>query len=57
MFVFLAFLAGGAVSCGSSITSTGVTKTTGTTPGVYTVTLTGVAGSTTETNTVLVTVE
>jgi len=57
MFVFLAFLAGGVLSCSSSITFTGAAKSNGTTPGTYTVTLTGVAGSTIETNTVAVTVE
>jgi uncharacterized repeat protein (TIGR03803 family) len=52
--VLLVILAGGLLSCSSS--SSGGTSNPGTTPGVYTVTVTGTSGSTTATNTVTLTV-
>ncbi|MGO8935443.1 MAG: SBBP repeat-containing protein [Terracidiphilus sp.] len=54
MFVLLALLTGGLVSCGSK--SSGSSGNSGTTPGSYTITVTGSSGSITQTTTVTLTV-
>jgi hypothetical protein len=61
MLVLLGFtvlLAAGALGCGGASSSGGtITKTTGTTPGVYVVTVTGASGSTVASNTLTLTVQ
>jgi hypothetical protein len=56
MLILLTFLTGGIVSCGGSASGGGGTGNPGTTVGNYTVTVTGTAGSTTETTVVSLTV-
>ncbi len=53
----LAALAGGAAACGSNVTRNVVANNAGTTPGAYTITVTGTAGATAETGTITVTVQ
>jgi hypothetical protein len=50
-------LAGGMVACGGSLAATGSASNTGTTPGVYLVSVTGISGATTATTTATITVE
>ncbi|HEY1647580.1 MAG TPA: protease pro-enzyme activation domain-containing protein [Terracidiphilus sp.] len=54
--LFLA-LAGGAVACSGNIMHSETSSSTGTTPGVYTITVTGVSGATTATANVALTVQ
>jgi hypothetical protein len=56
MLILLAFLTGGLSSCGGGSSSGGGSGNSGTTAGTYTVTVTGVSGSTTETTAVTLTV-
>ncbi|MGO9087734.1 MAG: choice-of-anchor tandem repeat GloVer-containing protein [Terriglobales bacterium] len=55
--VLLVILAVGLLACGSSSSGGGGTGNPGTTPGAYTVTVTGASGSTTATGTVTLTVQ
>jgi N-acetylneuraminic acid mutarotase len=52
-----AILASGAVACAPSITRNAIIANPGTTPGVYTLTVTGKSGATAETGTITVTVQ
>ena len=58
-FVFLLILAGGLLACGGGSSSNGsvLTSNRGTTPGLYTITVTGTSGSTTAKSTVTLTVQ
>jgi LysM repeat protein len=57
MALLFAILAGGAVACAPSVTRNVIIANPGTTPGVYTVTVTGTSGATAETGTITVTVQ
>jgi hypothetical protein len=60
VLIFLAFLAGGLISCGGGSSSSGGGGgggIAGTTAGAYTITITGTSGATTETATVTLTVQ
>jgi N-acetylneuraminic acid mutarotase len=52
-----ATLAGGAAACGSNVTRNVVNDNPGTTPGAYTITVTGTSGATAESSTFIVTVQ
>jgi hypothetical protein len=57
MIVLLAALAGGAVGCSGSFVTNGKTSGSGTTPGLYLITVKGASGATTATTTVSLTVQ
>ena len=57
MGLLFAFLACGAVACAPSVTRNVIIANPGTTPGVYTLTVTGTSGATAETGTITVTVQ
>lgn len=50
-------MAGGLVACGGNLTPASTSSTNGTTPGLYTITVTGASGATTATASVALTVE
>jgi hypothetical protein len=57
LIALLTILVGGAVACGSNVTRNVVANNIGTTPGVYTIAVTGTSGATAETGTITVTVQ
>jgi len=57
MGLLFACLASGAVACAPSVTRNAIIANPGTTPGTYTITVTGTSGVTTETGTITVTVQ
>ena len=57
VFVLLAALASGAVGCSGSLTSNNVSASTGTTPGIYLITVKGASGSMTASTSVSLTVQ
>jgi N-acetylneuraminic acid mutarotase len=57
LIALFAILGGGAVACGSNVTRNAVTTHTGTTPGAYTLTVTGTSGTTVESGTLILTVQ
>jgi hypothetical protein len=57
MVALFAILASGVVACGTSITRNTEIDNPGTTPGAYTITVTGISGATTETGTFTLTVQ
>jgi peptidoglycan/LPS O-acetylase OafA/YrhL len=57
MLALLVALLGGLAACGGGLVSPPCTPTPGTTPGAYTITVTGTSGATTATGTVTLTVQ